>query len=430
MRPYAGWDATALLARHAEYCGEHELTRDADKDARLMMFYEAALTEPEFVESLETPGAVRDTVIAFLFYAFVATAHTERASHVLAGLTFGRGFAARRGEFVAEWDRACGTEFDAHEESRLASVGVDDASYGPLSLKAMSYPRSTQFTELLVCFLRGSAYERNAWFDRLFASLNHYATCFTSCVKEVHATAFLHESKCAMWETFGRLYTHARLLETSVASVPEAFLDWENSAALLGRLVEALDFILRTSEHLEEWKSLVAAERRSLVSPKFLYCAVFGVVTCDARLEESIIKRLYKTSGITPNFECLLQGKFFESTPEYGCLDARVRALRESVRLAMDRISKIPKERDLSRDAPEEFLDALTGSVMENPVHLVASNQYVDLLTLDRLANGRGGGGIDPFTGTSIDAAMCKVDDELKRRISAWCDTFKESRPD
>jgi len=50
MRPYAGWDATALLARHAEYCGEHELTRDADKDARLMMFYEAALTEPEFVE--------------------------------------------------------------------------------------------------------------------------------------------------------------------------------------------------------------------------------------------------------------------------------------------------------------------------------------------------------------------------------------------
>ena len=63
-----------------------------------------------------------------------------------------------------------------------------------------------------------------------------------------------------------------------MASVPPAVLDWENSAALLGRLVEALDFILRTSEHLEEWKSLVAAERRSLVSPKFLYCAVFGAV--------------------------------------------------------------------------------------------------------------------------------------------------------
>lgn len=428
MRPYAGWDASALLARHAAYAA-HELTRDADKDARLMMFYEAALTEADFVESLETPGEGRETVMAFLFYAFVATAHTERASHVLAGLTFGRGFAARPGEFVAEWDRACGTEFDAHEESRLAT-GLEDASYGPLSLKAMSYPRSTRFTEMLACFLRGSAYERNAWFDRLFASLNHYATRFTSGVKEVHATAFAHESKCAMWESFGRLYTHARLLETSVASVPEAFLDWDNSAALLGRLVEALDFILRTSEHLEEWKSLVATERRSLVSPKFLYCAVFGVVTCDARLEESIVKRLYKTSGITPNFGCLLEGDFFESTPEYGHLDARVRGLRESVRLAMDRISKIPKERDLSRDAPEEFLDALTGSLMENPVHLVASNQYVDVLTLDRLANGKGGGGTDPFTGTPIDAATCTVDDELKRIISAWCDRFKESRPE
>ena len=79
-----------------------------------MMFYEAALTEPEFVESLETPGAARDTVIAFLFYAFVATAHTERASHVLAGLTFGAG-SRRVGGIVAEWDRACGTEFDAHK---------------------------------------------------------------------------------------------------------------------------------------------------------------------------------------------------------------------------------------------------------------------------------------------------------------------------
>jgi hypothetical protein len=96
----------------------------------------------------------------------------------------------------------------------------------------------------------------------------------------------------------------------------------------------------------------------------------------------------------------------------------------------MDRISKIPKERDLSRDAPEEFLDALTGSLMENPVHLVASDQHVDLLTLDRLANGKGGVGTDPFTGTPIDAATCTVDDELKRRISAWCDRFKESRPE
>ena len=183
---------------------------------------QAALTEPEFVESLETPGAARDTVIAFLFYAFVATAHTERASHVLAGLTFGRGFAARR-VIVAEWDRGV-----RYRVRRARRVEIGERGRGRRVVRTSVF-EGDELSEIDAIYRVAGVFserfrdERNAWFDRLFASLNHYATCFTSCVKEVHATAFVHESKCAMWETFGRLYTHARLLETSVASVPKRF---------------------------------------------------------------------------------------------------------------------------------------------------------------------------------------------------------------
>ena len=123
-----------------------------------MMFYEAALTRARICRVARDAGC--------------GSRHGDRVSILRlrgdrahgAGVARARGLdvrtpvrARRPGESSPSGiERMVGTEFDAHKESKLASVGVDDASYGPLSLKAMSYPRSTQFTELLVCFLRGS----------------------------------------------------------------------------------------------------------------------------------------------------------------------------------------------------------------------------------------------------------------------------------
>ena len=148
-------------------------------------------------------------------------------------------------------------------------------------------------------------------------------------------------------------------------------------------------------------------------------------------VSREIIKRLRKTSKIEPSdfFAPLLSSTFYAETFSKSGLifgnderdrRAMIRSITKAVFDGMARMRSVPHEHDLSEDAPNKFLDSLTGIIMDNPVLLSVSKQYVDLSTVDRLA------GTDPFTGTPLGPNAHKVDAELKRKINDWCDKVRE----
>jgi len=410
---YGTWSVDALLARHREYAS-HEHTRDADKDARLMLFYETALRETELMAHLEK-GAEMSSACAFLFYAFVSTALTERASQVLAGLTRGVGFGASDASLHTVWDDE--TEplngWDLCLRERWNSVeGVEGTSHGPLLVKPMKYRSSVVFTKLLMHCVGGSKYERQAWFDRLFESTNHYAAILKAAMGNTAVEG--------IWESFARLYTHLRLLETTMHYVPESFLEPMNAE----RTADTLGFILSLTQQMSG---------SSIVMPEYLCLAMFGIVTRDARVEALIVQRLWKMSGMKPDFALLSRASFYENAMVWcSKLDERakraaIRSMIKTVTEGQRRIETIPLERDLSEEAPDEFLDPVTGSLMENPVLLPASKQYVDISTIERFA--KQGFETDPFTGTPLNLKERDVDTALKQKIHTWrCDVLTHHR--
>ena len=83
----------------------------------------------------------------------------------------------------------------------------------------------------------------------------------------------------------------------------------------------------------------------------------------------------------------------------------------------------VQKERDFSTDAPEEFLDSITGFIMVNPVRLQSSSMYVDASTIARLKEV--GSKNDPFTGCPIEFDECEIDLAMKQRLDEWYATVK-----
>lgn len=401
---YGTWSDDALLARHREYAS-HELTRDADKDARLMLFYETALGETELMARLEETGGVA-SACAFLFYAFVSTALTERASQVLAGLTRGVGFGASGESLRTAWDDEADPPngWDLCLRERWNSVeGTEGTSHGPLLVKPMRYRSSALFTKLLMHCVGESKYERHAWFDRLFESTNHYATILKAAIGSTDVKA--------MWASFAQLYTHLRLLETTMHYVPESFLEPINAE----RTADVLGFIFSLIQQMSG---------SSIMMPEYLCLAMFGILTRDARVEALIVQRLWKTSHMKPDFAILSRTSFYENAMEWRSnLDDRakravIRSTIKTVTEGQRRIENIPLERDLSEEAPDEFLDPVTGSLMENPVLLPTSKQYVDVSTIERFA--RQGFETDPFTGTPLNLNERDVDQALKQKINTW----------
>ncbi|KAG2383559.1 hypothetical protein C9374_004230 [Naegleria lovaniensis] len=88
---------------------------------------------------------------------------------------------------------------------------------------------------------------------------------------------------------------------------------------------------------------------------------------------------------------------------------------------ALEEAHKLVDENVDFSDAPDEFLDPLTYTIMEDPVLLPLSNIYIDRPTIERhLLNNN----TDPFNRSPLSVDMLQPAPELKQRILEW----KESK--
>jgi len=77
---------------------------------------------------------------------------------------------------------------------------------------------------------------------------------------------------------------------------------------------------------------------------------------------------------------------------------------------------------DILGDVPDEYLDALMGTLMSDPVQLPQSKQFVDRATIQRqLLNKQ----VDPFSNTPLTAEQLIDAPKLKEEIARWVDERK-----
>lgn len=75
------------------------------------------------------------------------------------------------------------------------------------------------------------------------------------------------------------------------------------------------------------------------------------------------------------------------------------------------------RETEDARDIPEEFIDPILQTVMNDPVVLPGSGQVVDRETIKRhlLCDGT-----DPFSRSPLEESMLQPADDLRGRIESW----------
>jgi len=89
-------------------------------------------------------------------------------------------------------------------------------------------------------------------------------------------------------------------------------------------------------------------------------------------------------------------------------------SFNESIKL---QIEKIAQEEEELGEAPDEFLDPLLMTVMDDPVLLPTSNSILDRATIEQhLLNDK----TDPFNREHLTADMLVPQTELKERIEKW----------
>jgi hypothetical protein len=394
--------AAANVDAHWERLSAHEFGAGAhDEDARLVAFLELALAARGGARALEANSSARTSLCPILIAAFVSTAHTDRIGHVIAGLTFGCGFLASEKD---AWLRADEPSRDALDW--LVNTELVEFDHAPIALPARGYEHSTYFTEQFFYLLRNAQYERGVWFERLFTSLKHYAHDLSVRLKDDGPLEDVRR-RCTMSSNF--LYTHLRLLETSILYMPQALLDVGAKHASLA--AELIEFI-----HHNKFCDFEEALR----------VALFGVCVADRDVQRMLCQKLYKTSAGVPDFSRLLDvdvTRIRFQTCSSACTTRIVQRIKEKVEEEIQSMRDVPKERDFSADAPEEFLDSITGFIMVNPVRLQSSSMCVDASTIARLKEM--GSKNDPFTGCPIEFDQCEIDLAMKQRLDAWYATVK-----
>lgn len=91
------------------------------------------------------------------------------------------------------------------------------------------------------------------------------------------------------------------------------------------------------------------------------------------------------------------------------------------------KVSQLEREEKVNQealvDAPEEFLDPITASLMSDPVILPSSRVTVDRTTIARhLLSDQS----DPFNRSPLTMDQVKTDVELKAKIVAWIQERKK----
>lgn len=451
-----------VIARFGEY-GAHDFASGAhDLDARLIAFLERALLRGNdggdrecAMRALESDVGAKTSLCAILIAAFVSVAHSERAVMILGGMTFGRGFVHDDDAWLKMDERKARKRAGKEEEEGWTE---DD---GVLMMAARAYESSKYFTEQMFYLLARSKYERNSWFERIFTSLWHYlreVSATTVKLKENAAEASLDDERGdghaeELMDGFLRssvyLYAHLRLLETSIVYMGDTLL--EDDAKYLTLLAELVDYMCRDKicdNQLVFVPSLHG--HKECLNPEFsqaLRFALFGVFTANQNIQRELCRKMQKMSSGVPDFSSLLDVNLddeemvkrsgdkaggrrseHEHPVVYGARgdksmfasfkENQRRRIREAIERGIRVISETPKEEDFSESAPEEFLDSITGQLMNNPVKLKSSNQYVDASTIARLKDN--GAKTDPFTGKAIDYDACEVDANTKQRLDEW----------
>ena len=418
-RSLTHWSASSVedcwerLSAHEFGAGAH------DEDAKLVAFLEVATTAAaargRVVRALEKNKGAMTSMCPILITAFVSTAHTDRIGHVIAGLTFGRGFLATKDAWLL-----------ADEPARdvvewLANVDTVDFDHAPISLPARAYQCSTYFTQQLFYLLKNAQYERGVWFERLFTSLKHYAHDLSVALVRLKEDNSCEDGrrKCILSGRF--LYTHLRLLETTILYMPEALLDVGKKHARV--TAELIEFI----QHNKLCENALIFDEKSgaCLNPEFkeaLGVALFGVCVANRDVQRVLCQKIQKT----PDFSRLLDVDFAADpvqTCSSACTQLIVKKIKHKIEEEIKSMHSVPKDRDLSADAPEEFLDSITGFIMTNPVRLQSSLMFVDASTIARLKEM--GSKNDPFTGCLIEFDACEVDSAMKQRLDAWYSTTK-----
>ena len=98
----------------------------------------------------------------------------------------------------------------------------------------------------------------------------------------------------------------------------------------------------------------------------------------------------------------------------------------EALAAKLKRLGQEAEEEDLdTSDAPDEFLDAMMYTLMEDPVMLPSSKQVVDRATIARhLLSSQ----TDPFNREPLTMEGVQAMPELKAEIDAWVQKKKTSK--
>ena len=97
----------------------------------------------------------------------------------------------------------------------------------------------------------------------------------------------------------------------------------------------------------------------------------------------------------------------------------------EALATKLRRLGEEAEEEEVdTSDAPDEFLDAMMYTLMEDPVRLPSSKQVVDRSTIARhLLSSQ----TDPFNRESLTMEGVVAETELKEKIAAWVESKKSS---
>jgi hypothetical protein len=201
------------------------------------------------------------------------------------------------------------------------------------------------------------------------------------------------------------------------------------------RLVNALEFLLHRGKRsgMYNASAVKGAEADGWDNIALLVLPIFGIIACAQHaLSDEIIRRLGKLSVGFPDFSVILEFNLVESNyvryPPDLSMEERICAadqLKNHVRNEIARMRKVfddykIREKDFEAEAPDEFLDSLTGQLMSNPVKL-PSAQYVDVTTIERLRATKAM--TDPYTGAPLLFDSFSIDAERKAQVDAWRET-------
>ena len=368
------------------------------------------------------------------------------------GIGFGQGGSGKGLTWKPRAVGAAGSEGANDEASATGETSEDapvagDAAVSPDAALACAiaapHPDSASplFQHLIVDACISDSKLLAQFLDRLFNTLNWTITEFSVAMKEmmdITATRRTspdirqHQRKCTVM--FELSITLERVIEFLTLELPGVFLDADSLD--LRRLTESLLFVLGHTTtgpdaalFEETLKSQMVPLEKVARAPILAPMAgiLLNLDEAEARCKEkgggshwrSMCTELAHSSCDLSQLDFLCDFEWSTHFPPADPSFGRLGRLRNFVERVKNERATIERqwETEDARDIPEEFVDPILQTVMNDPVTLPGSGQVVDRETIRRhlLCDGT-----DPFSRSPLDESMLQPHDELRKRIEAW----------